>query len=284
MTAVRSRSLFVTTALFATLGLGCAEVPTSLLDGDGSGGSGSTQSSTNGTGPGTGSTSSQGGGSGTGGEAPQAATFALSLADATPDLELRATVDIDVTISANGYVGPVALSVTGAPADVTAELASPSVTLSGTGTETVVLTLTTASDTTTGSFPITVEGTVAAGTKTAPATLSVLPRITVYIPVNLASYSSDPADKTAFGAYPTTIKAPPNMSAQNPLTVRFLNMDTTAHEIHADNDTEGFGHSNSPIAPMAYDDDRPVNSPGTYDYYPHDAAIGTSVLGRIVIQ
>ena len=279
MTVLRSRPLLATSLLFASLAIGCAEVPTSLLDGDGTGGSGSQQSSTTGSGPNTGSTSSQGGGtSGTGGEAPQPATYAITLADSTPDLELRATVDIDVNIAANGYVGPVALSVSGAPSDVTAELASPSVTLSGSGTETVVLTLTTASNTTTGSFPLTVEGTVAGGTKTAPATLAVLPRITIYIPQNLSSFSGT----DAFGDYPTVIKAPPNMSAQNPLTVRFLNTDTVGHEIHADNDAEGFGHSNSNIAPNTYDDDRPVNTPGTYNYYPHD--IGTSILGRIVIQ
>ena len=56
-----------------------------------------------------------------------------------------------------------------------------------------------------------------------------------------------------------------------------------SHEIHADRPDQGFGHGNQPIPANSFDPVvRQVNTPGTYDYYPHD--IGQSIPGRIVIE
>jgi hypothetical protein len=130
---------------------------------------------------------------------------------------------------------------------------------------------------------VTVVGTVPAGEKSVDAALIVEPVITIVIPENLASYSADPPSTDAFGDFPTVIKALPNMSDDNPITVHFFNADTVPHEIHADNPNEGFPHGNQGIPPGELDPVvRRVNSPGEYLFYPHD--IGMSILGQIVIE
>jgi hypothetical protein len=126
-------------------------------------------------------------------------------------------------------------------------------------------------------------GTSADGDQSGAFELDVLPVITIYIPKDLQTYSSNPPDHTAFGDYPTKIKAVPNMDANHTVTVKFFNSDTVGHEIHADNDAEGFPHGTQNIAPNSYDPVvRNVKFPGTYNYYPHD--IGQSIEGQIVIQ
>lgn len=264
--------------------LGCTDQPTHLLGGGspsgGSSGDGASSATSGGGSAASGGSSANGGASGAGGEAPQPATFSLSLSQPAATIELRDSVDVVVTVAANGYVGTVTLDVAGLPADVDASLAAPSVTLSGSGSETVTLTLSSASDSQTGDAPYTVTGTVPSGSKDTQGALTIEPVLTVEIPANLADFISDPPDTTAFGAYPTLVKALPDMN-QTPITVRFHNNDDIPHEIHADG-TNGFFHSQSQIGPGQFDDDRQITGPGTYDYYPHD--LGTGILGRIKIQ
>jgi hypothetical protein len=277
------RSTSLLSVAFAALLSACLDQPTSLLDGTGGNPSGGGQGAgaPGGAGSVGGSGTGASGDGGDGGAPAQPATFELS---ATPvELELRSSVDTVVSIAPNGYVGPVALSIAGGPSDVQAELGASSVTLDGSTVETVPLTLTTASSTQTGAFVVTVVGTVPSGEKSVDAALIVEPVITIIIPENLASYSAEPPSTDAFGDFPTIVKALPNMSDDNPITVHFFNADTLPHEIHADNPNEGFPHGNQPIPPGAFDPVvRRVNSPGEYLFYPHD--IDASILGRIDIE
>jgi len=280
---ISSRVLATAASLFALAA--CTEQPTHLLTGggDASGGNGTGASTSQGAGGQSQGGNTSQGGSGQGGDAPQPATFSIAAADDAPVLELRDTVDVEVSVTPNGYVGPVLLHVEGLPSDVTADLSTSSVALDGDTTATFTVTLATVSSTVTGDYPFTIHGTVESGEKTGDATLTVEPILTVIIPENLQSFSADPPNQTAFGDFPTIVTALPNMSADNPITVRFFNAGTVPHEIHADAGADGFGHGTGLIDPGTFDPvERHVTSPGQYGYYPHD--IGPSILGEIDIQ
>ena len=263
--------------------MACQEQPTSLLDGDGGQSSGSGNNGGSGDG---GSTSNDGGSSsnGDGGSQPipQTADYEITAAGSA-DIELRDSADVSLTIAPNGYTGVVSLSLMNVPADVEASIAPTSVTLDGSSSESLTLTVTSASNSESGSFAISVVGTVPEGQASGDVAVTIEPVITIIIPQDLESYASSPADTTAFGDYPTVIKAPANISAANPVTVKFFNDDTVSHEIHADQDGAGFGHGQGPIAAGAFDPVvREVNQTGEFPYYPHD--IGTTILGLIVIE
>jgi hypothetical protein len=276
-----------TLALFAFVSFtafACQDQPNSLLD-DGAGGESSGNGNNGGNGNG-GSPTSDGGSSsnGDGGNdvVPQTADFEIT-ADAAATMELRANAEVALTIAPNGYEGVVSLSVMNIPSEVQATVSPTSVTLDGSTSQAITLTIVSASDSETGDFAITVVGTVPEGTASGDAAVTIEPVITIKIPQNLESYEASPPDTTAFGDYPTVIKAPANISDANPVTVRFFNDDTVPHEIHADQDGAGFGHGQGPIAAGAFDPVvRKVNQAGEYAYYPHD--LGTQIMGLIVIE
>lgn len=284
---MRAPSSLLPVALFATLLAACTTQPISLLDGDG--GSDTTNGSGAAGGGGSGSASTSGSGassgteSGSGGAPVQPASFAITAAPA--ELELRSTQTVNVSVAPNGYVGDVALSIGAAPTDVQAQLGASTVALDGSTTETVSLTLTTLSSTQTGAFVVTVVGTAPEGTKSGDGVVQILPVITITIPLDLESFEQTPGNPntTAFGDFPTTIKALPNMSGENPITVKFFNADTVGHEIHADDPGAGFGHGNQSIPPNSFDPVvRMINQPGEYLYYPHDLGLG--IIGQINIE
>lgn len=276
---VRPLCALVLASIFA-----CVEQPSSLLDGDGDGdgGSGSNDGGSGSVGgQGSGAGSSSNGGSG-GGSIPQTADFTIT-ANGSAALDLRDSAEVELTVAPNGYVGQVSLSLMNVPADVQGSLSVTSLTLDGSSDQLLSLTLESASDTVTGAFAVTVVGTAPEGQASGDVALTIEPVITVYIPQDLESYVSSPANTTAFGAYPTRIKAPPNLGPENTITVRFFNQDSVNHEIHADQDQQGFGHGQGPIAPNSFDPVvRNINAPGDYSYYPHD--IGTNILGLISVE
>lgn len=244
-----------------TLGLlACAELPDGLIGqggGDEGGGSPSTSS-------GTGSTSSSGtstSSGGTGGEAGQTASFEIAVSASDTTIELRDSAELEITVTPNGYVGTVVVGLAGLPSDVTSTISPTLVELDGSTVATTTLSLASASDTVTGSFAFTLNAAAPEGTKSVTANLEVAPVITIYIPPDLSSYTGQ---DTAFGPFPTIIKALPNMSASNTISVRFFNQDSVPHEIHADAAVQGFPHGNSPIPPNSFDGQtRNVNQPGT---------------------
>lgn len=262
-----------------TLGLlACAELPDGLI-GQGGGDEGGGSPSTS-----TGSTSSSGtstSSGGTGGEAGQTASFEIAVSASDTTIELRDSAELEITVTPNGYVGTVVVGVAGLPSDVTSTISPTLIELDGSTVATTTLSLASASDTVTGSFAFTLNAAAPEGTKSVTANLEVAPVITIYIPPDLSSYTGQ---DTAFGPFPTMIKALPNMSASNTISVRFFNQDSVPHEIHADAAVQGFPHGNSPIPPNSFDGQtRNVNQPGTYNFYPHDLN-DTTIRGRIIIQ
>jgi len=274
-------------ALCSALAVACVVEQPSAISGSNSGDTGA-GAGTGGPGPtsGSGAGSGSGGDMGTGGGAQvQEAVFELIASESAPSIELRDSREVTITIKPNGYKGPVTLDLAEpAPEGVTADLATTTVQLQGDADVTTTLTLSSLSDSPTGESVITVTGTVESGTKEVGVTLTVRPEITIRIPPGLSGLQGTQADpnQTAFGDYPTRIRALTNMSNDNPITIKFLNEDNVVHSIHAGQDAQGFPHGND-IAPGALEDQaRNVNAPGTYDYYPHD--IGTTLVGRIVIE
>jgi hypothetical protein len=109
----------------------------------------------------------------------------------------------------------------------------------------------------------------------APANLTVQPDLTISIPVNVDSL------KPGLGTY--NLKAPQDI-ANNPVVVHFLNLDSTPHEIHASNATQGFGHGNGTFDQNQEDPKkRAVIATGTYKFYLHDEGSALNP-GTIVIQ
>jgi len=266
--------------LAATLTAACSDVPDHLLGTGGGDSSGTLDTVTSSDGSGGGTTTSAGTG-GEGGTA-QTAVFGVSVDETAPALDLRDTTNLTVTIEPNGYTGDVLLHVDGLPSDVTSQLSGSTVSLDGTSPKTIGLTLTTLSSTATGSFAFQVTGTSPGGSKSAAASLTVNPVITIIIPKDLATYANT---TQAFGDYPTMIKALPTMDATHTITVKFFNDDTVPHEIHADQGAEGFPHGTGSIDPGSFDPVvRKVTAADTFDFYPHDLGNGPTILGEIVIQ
>lgn len=215
------------------------------------------------------------------------ATFTVALDDAMPAIDLASQVDLKVTVTPHGYTGNVNLTATGlSNGGIASSFGMNMLTLDGSTNATTTLTLKTGSSTAPKALPFSVDVFAAAGTASAPATLTVHSAITIHIPANANSLGGTQANpyKTAFGPYPIPITAPAGISAQNPVTVRFFNDDGVAHEIHASQASEGFDHDPGSIAPHSMDTFvRQVNAKDTYDFYLHDQ-LQPITIGRIVIQ
>lgn len=244
---------------------------------DGAGGETSGQTTTTGAGGNGTTTTTTTGGGGTGGQA-QAGDFSINASAPAMAAELRSDTEIPVTLTTTDFTGTVDLSVDGLPAGVTAVFDPPSVNLSG-ADATATLRLTTTSDMTAGAFPLTINGTSGAVSKTANLNFAVDSVITITIPMNVAGLLNT---TNSFGAYPTTIKAPTDI-ANNPVTVRFYNGDGVPRTIHAANDAQGFPHGVDIPAGQYEANVRNVIATGTFDFYMHGIAGGDTIQGRIVI-
>ncbi|AKT41571.1 hypothetical protein [Chondromyces crocatus] len=271
---------FVAALSFGALLAACAgDLPAGLTDEDpeeGGGGSPTTTTTT---------TTTTGGGTGGegGSEAVREATYSVRLGTPVHEVELQAETDTTVIVTPNGFVGSVTLGVTGlAGGDVGTTWSNATVTLDGSTEVEVTLTLNTFSNSTVGTSLGKVTATSDVGVNDADLTIEILPQITIVIPPNVASRVNT---TDSFGAYPTRIKALSNLSADNPINVRFYNQDGVPREIHADNPNQGFAHTGAAIQPGAYDArTRPVNVAGTYNFYMHGIANGESIRGRIVVE
>lgn len=209
----------------------------------------------------------------------QAGDFSISASAPAMAAELRSDTEIPVTIATTDFTGAVELSVDGLPAGVTAVFDPPSVNLAG-ADATATLRLTTTSDMTAGAFPLVINGTSGAVSKTANINFQVDSVITITIPMGVAGLLNT---TNSFGAYPTTIKAPTDI-ANNPVTVRFFNADGVPRTIHAANDAAGFPHGVDIPAGQFEANVRNVTATGTFDYYMHGITGGDTIQGRIVIQ
>lgn len=187
--------------------------------------------------------------------------------------QLMANTEVQVSVAPNGYVGPATLAVAAMPTGVTGTFDNAMIVLDGRTTATAKLTVAAADSAAPGDANIEVDATAAGSTFKTTIALTVQSVITVHIPMgvnNMGGTTSNPVT-TAYGPYPIKITAPQGMSAQNPVTVYFMNDDSVSHEIHASDDQEGFGHDPGLIAPMSMDSYvRNVNTTGSYNFYLHD--------------
>lgn len=236
-----------------------------------------------------------GGGSDAGGGGSDAsittASFDVLLDKSASDVELRSSVDIQVTVAPKNFTGAVALSVTGLPAGVTAAFASTTLNVTGTTGQTTKLTLTTKSDTAASLQNLQVTGTSGGKTGQAALALTIKPILTITIPTNVDAMKGTQGNPStnAFGDYPIVITAPTNIAA-NPVEVKFVNKDSAGHCIHASNPGQGFAHdpvTNGVCNALIQQNQmsgqaRKVNATGSYVFYLHDQ--GDLTRGQIKIQ
>ena len=219
------------------------------------------------------------------------ASFDIMLDKTAADVELRSSVDIQVTVAPKNFTGAVTLDLTGMSAGVTFKLASATLNVSGTTGATTTLTVMTTSVVAPALNNLMVKATSGANTATTPLALTVKPLITITIPTNvdaLKGTSGNPS-KNAFGDFPIIITAPTNIAA-TPVEVKFLNKDSAPHCIHAGQAGQGFPHDpvtngvcNTLTATNQFDaQKRLVTATGTYGFYIHDQ--GDLTEGSIKIQ
>ncbi len=250
------------------------------------------QNPTNGGNDGGGNNGGSDAGTGTVDAAPQqSASFDIMLDKSATDVELRSSVDIQVTVAPKNYTGTVTLDVSGLPAGVTTKFSSATLNVSGTTGQTATLTLMTKSDVAPNLTNLMVRGTAGSNVATSPLALNVKPLITIAIPTNVDAMKGTNGNPStnAFGDFPIIITAPTNISA-TPVEVKFVNKDSAGHCIHASNPTQGFAHDpvnngvcNALIQQNQFSgQQRKVNATGTYTFYLHDQ--GDLTRGQIKIQ
>jgi plastocyanin len=201
-------------------------------------------------------------------------------------MQLLASTTVTVSVAPNGYSGPVDLTAGSMPSGITASFDKPTLTLDGETTGTATLTITTATNAVPGNAPLAVSAGVGGNNVSTAVAVTVQSTITLHIPagVNDTGATVTNPNTTAYGPYPITIVAPPGLSASNPVTVYFMNDDTVSHEIHADDQGQGFGHDPGPFGAGKMDPYvREVNTAGTYDFYLHDQGAPITP-GRVFIQ
>ena len=222
----------------------------------------------------------------------QTQAFQIMTDKTSYSVELRATVQVQVTIAPLNFTGTVNLAVNGLSTGVTGAFNPPSVSVSGTTGATSMLTLTTLESVIPATTPFTVAATSGTNTATSAPALAVLPQITIQIPTNvaaLAGTSATPSTK-AFGNYPIVINAPANFGTNAPIVVKFINNDSAPHCIHASNATQGFPHDavtngvcNTLMQKGQFDQTaHNVNTKGSYLFYLHDE--GDTTDGMVKIQ
>ncbi len=208
---------------------------------------------------------------------PAAPAFDVMVDNVAPSIDLRAEQVIQVTVAPQSYTGDIALSVTGLPADITATFDKPTLSVSGTTGATAKLTLKSLSSTKPGAVPFNVVATAGATTKTTAASLTVKSVLVISIPVNVDANTGP----DVFGTINVT--APPNLSATNGITVTFLNLDSTPHEIHGSQAAQGFPHDKGTFGQNQMNLPRTLNSAITYNFYLHDQG-SAKTPGKIVVK
>jgi hypothetical protein len=194
-------------------------------------------------------------------------------------MNLADTSTVNVTITATGewQGGAVALTAESLPSDVTGAFDNATVNVTATTPGKAKFTMTSLSSTVAQATPFKIVGTSGTVTMNAAATVTVKAYISIHIPVNADSLT------TSFGT--VKITAPADI-ASNPVTVNFINDDSTPHEIHAENPNQGFAHGQGTFGQGQSDTPvRMVTVAGTYAWHLHDdAPPGGPPGGSVVIQ
>jgi hypothetical protein len=186
-----------------------------------------------------------------------AGQFTVTLGSAAISSDLSAKVDVDVTVApAKGFTGEVDLAVNGLSSGVTA--APVHVSLGG-GAVQAKLTFDTAAtanvtprDTT---VPITVVATSGKETANVAATFKVLPKLTLYIPLNVQALYTAPGGplRPEWGEAFGPNNKPLRTQADNPIAIAVFNKDTKPHTIHGPNAAFPHGDLTTPIQPNAFE-------------------------------
>ncbi len=210
---------------------------------------------------------------------PAAPTYTVAVDNAAPSLNLadETVVNVTVTSTQSWAGGAVTLTTGTLPTDVTGTFDNATVNVTATMPGTAKLTLKSVSSTVGAATPFTVIGTTGTVTMDAPATVTVKSIITLEIPVNVDSA------KPGFGT--VNITAPADI-ANNPVTVLFKNIDSTPHEIHADNPKQGLSHGTGTFSQGQTDTPRLMIAKGSFGWHLHDEANsnGPDNPGTINIQ
>jgi hypothetical protein len=222
----------------------------------------------------------------------QTTSFQVMTDKTSYNVELRNTVVVQVTIAPQGFTGTVNLAVTGLSTGVAGVFNPTSVSVSGTTGATSMLTLTTLESVIPATTPFTVTATSGSATATSAPSLVVMPQITIQIPTNVAAKAGTSGNPStdAFGNYPIVINAPANFGTNAPIAVKFVNLDSSPHCIHASNPTQGFPHDAvtngvcNTLMQKGQSDQTAhnVNTKGSYLFYLHDE--GDTTDGMIKIQ
>ncbi len=225
---------------------------------DNTGGSSATPGDTSSTGTGTGTTPAPTSTSTTPTTPPAAQDFDIALAANKASMNLAETTTFQVTIAPKGYVGDVALSVTGLPTGATGTFSADKVALTASAGGTSTLTI----KTTSGSTPTAATGAdfkivATAGTLSHEATpnLVVVSKLVIQIPVNsntnLKNYDDIPLVKGAGN-----------------ITVVWNNATNDVVTIHRSNTAAGLNHG-SAIQPGGTET-RTVTAVGKFPFYTHN--------------
>lgn len=212
-----------------------------------------------------------------------AQSFALTMANATPTIDLASESELKVNIEAkNGFTGTVNVTVDGLPAGVTASPAS------GTPGTPVTIKLTSSATApvtpTDGKVELTVKGTSGTQTATALANFKVLPKITMTVPVNSAALLQAGGQHflAAWGDQAFADGTALQTQADNPIVVTVRNDDSTARTVHGDN---GFKHGAGAIAPGDTDSTPRSIKPGVNGSgYLHGVTNGTAVGFKFIVK
>jgi hypothetical protein len=189
--------------------------------------------------------------------------FAVAVDNAAPSINLADTTVVNVTVTPQDWSGNVALSVTGLPTDVTGAFDNATLAVTGSTPVTAKLTLTSIDSSAPVATPFQIVGTVGSTAHNVAATLTVKSYITIVLPPN--------ADSLPDSLGPTINITAPADIATNPVSINFLNQDSTPHEIHAENPKQGFPHGTGTFAQGQTDKPvRMVTVAGTYSWHLHD--------------
>ncbi len=186
--------------------------------------------------------------------------YAIAVDPPMASLTLGETKSFDITISSqNGFAGDVTLAAAGIPAtwQVTFSPAA-TVTVPANGTMQATVDVKIPTDAMAGDAMLNVSATASIGPQMAPpATITVTPELIIHIPTNALNAATD-----AFGGQiPVRFVSPGT-------TITWVNDDSVAHRIHADN-INGFDHEPNDMGPGGGTYSVQVTGPGTYQYHCH---------------
>jgi plastocyanin len=208
---------------------------------------------------------------------PATGSLQITLPSTSLTLHLNETKTVTATVTpTNGFNGTATFAVTGLPSGVTASFNPASVSMT-TAPVQVTLSLHSVSEMV-GSLGVPLTITTSAGSisSSTPLTLDVLQEVLITIAKGVNLGTSAQPNTSAFGAVTTSV-----MFVAPGTKVTFINMDTRAHEIHANNNPTGLQHEPGQLQPNGTNTYSQILKAGTVNFRCH---IHPNMLGQIVVR